>query len=351
MKTNRSRLILAALAVTTVAVVIGSLLIGAAPFDLGQVLRVALDRLGFVVEADAQADVVITGIRLPRALATVTVGYGLGTVGAALQGVFRNPLADAHLLGIAPAAGLGSLLGYGLAPAGVNPRLAPVLIVAFGALAGASFALFLGRILQPSHSRNPPAVAGSQGLSLVGTALSFGATAWLGTIVLAWDNAGVPTLMFWIFGGFTGTTWRTLYVVAPVIICCAALLLKKARTLDVLALGEIEARHLGVAVARVQKQILALAGIAVGAAVTMAGVIGFIGLLGPYLSRRVLGPGHRHLLIGSGLVGAILLLLADTGARTIASPTEIPVGLLTGMAGAPAMAWMLLRSQKQGQTG
>ncbi len=331
---SRNHLILITLAVLLGLVGLGSLLVGAASLEVGQILRVGLDRLGFDTEVQPQAESVLVGIRLPRALATVFVGYGLGVVGAALQGVFHNPLADSHLLGIAPAAGLGALVGYALTPSGATSWVTPVIIVSCSALAGLVFALYLSRLTTNAAK-----------LSLIGAALSFGATAWLGAIVLVWDNSRVPTLLFWIFGGFTGATWRTLYVVAPVIVLAAVALQRTARALDILALGEVEARHLGVPVRRARHQILAVAGVAVGAAVAMAGVIGFIGLVAPNLVRRFVGPGHQDLLIGSGLAGAVLLLLADTCARTVANPTEIPVGLLTGMVGAPIMAWTLIQPQ------
>ena len=331
---SRNRLILSGLVLLLVFVGLGSLLVGAASLEAGQILRVGLDRLGFDTEVQSQAESVLVGIRLPRALATLFVGYGLGVVGAALQGVFRNPLADSHLLGVAPAAGLGALLGYALAPDGAASWFTPVIIVACACIAGAVFALYLSRLVVDAGQ-----------LSLIGAALSFGATAWLGAIVLVWDSNRVPTLLFWIFGGFTGATWRTLYVVGPVIVVAAVTLQRTVRTLDILALGEVEARHLGVPVERARQQILVTAGVVIGAGVAMAGVIGFIGLVAPNLVRRLVGPGHRDLLIASGLTGAVLLLLADTCARTVANPTEIPVGLLTGMVGAPIMAWILIRPQ------
>ncbi len=329
---SRNRLILIGLAFLLIVVGVGSLLVGAASLGPSQILRVGLDRLGFTTDVEPQADSVLVGIRLPRTLATAFVGYGLGVVGASLQGVFRNPLADSHLLGISPAAGLGALVGYALTPSGATSWQTPVIIVICSALSGTAFSLYLGRLTSDAGR-----------LSLIGAALSFGATAWLGAIVLVWDNSRVPTLLFWIFGGLTGATWRSLYVVAPVIVLAVFAQQRTARTLDILALGEVEARHLGVPVEAARRRVLGAAGVAIGAAVAMAGVVGFIGLVAPNLVRRALGPAHQDLLIGSGLVGAVLLLVADSAARTVANPTEIPVGLLTGMIGAPIMAWILIR--------
>lgn len=296
--------------------------------DLWHLIQV---RGGLTDDPERLTDSVLWAIRLPRVLAGVVVGGGLGVAGVALQGTFRNPMADPHLVGVAPAAGLGAVIGIALTPAG-----GPPLFMMLGAAAGAAaLALVMRRIAFRTLD--------SGQLILVGLALGLALLAVLGAVVLAWDSPRVPTFTFWVFGGLSGTTWSTLTAATPLVLVGAAVVLVNGRLLDLLALGEDEARHLGVDVPRLTTVVLLAAGLAVGGAVGLAGVIGFIGLVVPLLLRRWLGPAHRRLTVLAALGGAVMLVAVDTVARTIAAPVEIPVGLLTAMVGAPVLVWALLR--------
>ena len=168
----------------------------------------------------------------------------------------------------------------------------------------------------------------------------------LGAIVLAWDSPRVPTFRFWVFGGLSGATWSTLGAAVPFVAAGALGVLMVGRSLDILALGEDEARHLGVAVSRLRLVTLASVGLIVGGAVGLAGVIGFVGLVVPLVLRAWIGPAHRHLTLTSALGGAIALGGLDVLARTMAAPVEIPVGLMTAIGGAPVLVWFLLRRSR-----
>jgi iron complex transport system permease protein len=248
-----------------------------------------------------------------------------------LQGTFRNPLADPHLVGIAPAAGLGALAGIAIAPAGGNN-----LLMMLGAVVGAVMVgLLMKRLAANTLDQGQ--------LILIGLAMGLALLALLGAVVLAWDSPRVPTFNFWIFGGLTGTTWGRLGAAVPFVLAGSFAVLWLGRSLDLLALGERDASHLGVDVASLTTALLVAAGSAIGGAVGLAGVIGFVGLVVPLVLRRVVGPGHRHLAGVSAFGGAIAVVLLDTAARTVAAPIEIPVGLLTAICGAPVLVWVMLR--------
>jgi iron complex transport system permease protein len=208
-------------------------------------------------------------------------------------------------------------------------------MMAGAALGGVVLALLMRRIAEN--------VTDSGQLILVGIALGFALLALLGAIVLAWDSPRVPTFNFWIFGGLSGATWSTLGAAVPFVLAGAAGVVTMGRSLDILALGEDEARHLGVDVARLRLLTLVAVGVIVGGVVGLAGVIGFVGLVVPMLLRAWIGPAHRHLVLVSALGGAVALAGLDVLARTVAAPVEIPIGLITAIGGAPVLVWFLLR--------
>lgn len=326
------------LPIATVVLVIGlvtlvvlALLSGAVRVSPADLFHMLGRRLGITDEPERLTDSVLWAIRLPRVLAGAVVGGGLGVAGAALQGTFRNPMADPQLVGISPAAGLGAVAGIALTPIG-GP---PVIMMGGAALAAVVAALLMRKIAKR--------VIESTQFILVGLALGLAMLAWLGAIVLAWDSPRVPTLTFWVFGGLAGSTWSTLGAGIPFVLAGWAIVAASARSLDLLGLGETEARHLGIDVDRVIAVILIGAGLAVGGAVGIGGVIGFVGLIAPLILRRWIGPTHRWLVPLSALAGAAMVLAVDVLARTVAAPVEIPVGLLTAIVGAPLLVWYLMR--------
>lgn len=318
-------LVLGLAAVAVTGMLAGS--VEVTPADLWHMIE---SRVG-LTDADRLTDSVLWAIRLPRVLAGLVAGAGLGAAGVALQGVFRNPMADPHLIGVSPAAGLGAVLGIA-----VTPSLGSSLPMVLGAIAA-------GVLLGLGMQRIAANVVDSGQLVLVGIAIGFAVLAALGAIVLGWDSPRVPTFTFWVFGGMSGATWSILGAATPFVFIGVIAVAASGRSLDLLALGEDEARHLGVDVSRVRALVFGGAGMAVGGAVALSGVVGFVGLVVPTLLRHWVGPSHRRLVVLSALGGAVALAGLDIVARTVVAPIEIPVGLITAIGGAPVLVWFLLR--------
>ncbi len=320
-----------------VSVVLGLLLVGAVALNLGmgavlippeEVLGVVAGKAGLAlgVEPSTQAEAVVWSIRLPRALMGVVTGAALALTGVVLQGVFRNPMADPQLLGIGPGASLGGVIG---SVAGATQGA-----IAGGAVAGLLTALVVRRL--GARRANQPSR-----FILTGVALSAALSAWVGFVVFGADRAKVPPIEFWLLGSLAGSTWRALGT-ATVLAGLGALgLWAGARTLDLMALGESEARHLGVDVEFATTVLLMGVGIVTGAAVGAVGVVGFVGLLVPHVVRKLTGPAHRPLMVGGMLAGGLFVVLTDLAARTVFVPIEIPVGLITAVVGGPFFLWLI----------
>ncbi|TQC74427.1 FecCD family ABC transporter permease [Pantoea dispersa] len=277
-------------------------------------------------------------IRLPRVLLAVLTGMALAVSGAVMQGLFRNPLADPGLLGISSGAGLAVALSVVL-PLSLPPLLAlwlPSLAAFAGSLVVTLLIFSFSRLAQGQLAR----------LLLVGIAINALCGAAVG--VLSWlsNDQQLRQLSLWGMGSLTGAQWPSLLVCALLIVPALLLVQTRARRLNLLQLGEEDAHYMGVDVKRTQRQLLVLSALLVGTAVAVSGIIGFVGLVVPHVMRFCLGSDHRWLLPGAALAGAILLLLADTLARTVVIPAEMPVGLLTSLLGGPWFLWQILRQQR-----
>ena len=276
-------------------------------------------------------------IRLPRVLLALLVGAALALSGCVMQGLFRNPLADPGLLGISSGAALAVAcwLVLPLSASGLIALYMPMLAAFIGSLAVMVVIFILSRAEEGSLSR----------LLLVGIAINALCGALVG--VLAWlsNDAQLRQLSLWGMGSLGQAEWPTLLVATTLIIPAALAVWWMASHLNLLQLGDEEAHYLGVNVRALQRWLLLCSAVLVAAAVAISGVIGFIGLVVPHLMRLWLGPDHRGLIPGSLLAGAILLLLADTLARTVAAPAEMPVGLLTSLLGAPWFLWLVFRRE------
>ncbi len=326
--------VLSAAFVVAVAVALG---MGAVTITPGEVVRVLSRHLGLPLgpEPSFQADAVLWNIRFPRIVLGLVVGGGLGVTGAALQGVFRNPLADPHLLAVGPGASLGAI-------AAMVVFGNPTVVALSGAVAGGVVTALVLRRFSGDATPDPSRFV------LSGVALGAVLTAFVGFAVFAADRAAVPPVEFWLLGSVTGATWRTTALVAALTLAGGGALLVTGRSLDLMALGEAEARHLGVNVDLTTTLVLVATGLVVGAGVGAVGVVGFVGLLAPHLVRRRLGSRHRPLLAASALCGAVLVVAGDLVARTVAAPVEIPVGLVTAALGGPFFLWLLRRSLSRG---
>ncbi len=325
---------------------VASVAAGAVGLSPAQVVGVFAARLGIDAGAaftDQQAAILIA-IRLPRVLLSVVVGAGLAVSGAVMQGLFRNPLADPGLIGVSSGAAFGAagaiVLGATLG-ASATDALGPVL-VALAAFAGGLMTTFVVYRIATARGRTSVTT-----MLLAGIAINALCGAGVGVLVLFADDGQLRDLTFWTLGSLGGATWAALAVAAPLVGAAVLASPWLARALDALLLGEAEARHLGIRTDRVTAVAVTLAALAVAAATAVAGLIGFVGLVAPHLVRLLLGPGHRALLPGSALAGAALLVFADLAARTVLAPAEVPIGIVTAVAGAPFFLALLLRDRPE----
>ncbi len=284
-------------------------------------------------------DLIVLQVRLPRALVALLVGGGLAVAGATLQGLFRNPLADAGVLGVSSGASLGAVLAIYLHLAARAVWALPVCAF-LGAAADAwlVFAIASGRGRGRLFSGT---------LLLVGVAvgaLNVSLTTFILSVALSSYDAG-RQVVYWLLGGLEARTWDHLLLGAPAIVVGLAVILASARELDALLLGELGAASVGVDVQRVRLRLVLASALVVGAAVAIAGPIGFVGLLVPHVVRLAVGAGHRALLPLSFVGGGVFLVVADLVARTLLAPAEIPVGVVTAAVGAPIFLVLLLRKR------
>ncbi len=313
---------------------------GVVPLDLGQILSILLDRVGLHSAAGVspQKSAILFDIRLPRVLLGVVVGASLGISGAAIQGIFRNPLAEPSLIGVSAGAALAAagVLVFTGRFASLHVWLLPVAAFAGGGLV--TWVVY--RIAMQAGN------ATTATLLLAGIAINAMAGAGLGLMSYLADAQQLRNLLFWTLGSLDGASWASLGVTGLIVLLATVGLLRLARPLNIFSLGEAEAGHLGLHPARLKKQVIVLVALAVGAAVAIAGIIGFVGLVVPHLVRLIAGPDHRLLLPASALLGAILLVLADLAARTVIAPAELPIGILTALLGAPFFLYLLLRHDR-----
>lgn len=277
-------------------------------------------------------------IRLPRVLLALLVGSALALSGCVMQGLFRNPLADPGLLGISSGAAL-TVAFWLVLPISVPVLVAlyaPMLAAFIGSLAVMAVIFVLSKAGDGSLSR----------LLLVGIAINALCGALVGMLSWISNDAQLRQLSLWGMGSLGQAEWPTLLVSATLIIPSSLVVWWMAARLNLLQLGDEEAHYLGVNVRVLQRVLLLCSAVLVAASVAISGVIGFIGLVVPHLMRMWLGPDHRGLIPGSLLAGAILLLIADTLARTVAAPAEMPVGLLTSLLGAPWFLWLIFRQER-----
>jgi iron complex transport system permease protein len=285
---------------------------------------------------------VLWSIRLPRIAMAAMIGGMLAAAGAVMQGLFRNPLADPGLVGVSSGGGLAAaatiVMGDRLlADTGIA---VPVGVLPVAAFAGALATTTLLYRFATREGRTSIA-----NLLLGGLAIAALANAGIGLLVFLADDRQLRDITFWMLGSLSGATWSKIAALAPFLAALVLCLPFIARGLDVLVLGEAEAFYGGIAVERLKRASIVLVAAATGAAVSLTGVIGFVGIIVPHLLRLVLGPGHRLLLPASVLLGAALLLAADTFARVLAAPAELPIGIVTAVIGAPFFLLLLLRQR------
>jgi iron complex transport system permease protein len=312
---------------------------GPANIPYGDVARLLLRGAGLPVGLDLpESDLAIVNtIRLPRILIGALVGAALACAGATMQGLFRNALADPGLLGITAGAGFAAVLVITTGVAGASLLALPA-----AAFVGALLASLVVYTLSLSRGRTQLST-----LILAGMALSSLLSALTTLLILSTkDYSAVQAALVWLFGGLQGRGWDHLRVAILPVLAAMLITFIYSRDLNILLTGEESAQALGVNVPRTRFILLALSSLMTGAAVSIAGGIGFVGLMVPHLLRLIVGPDHRVLLPASALGGAVFLTIADTAARLIIQPAELQVGVLTALLGAPFFLFLLWRNKQ-----
>lgn len=336
-------LVLVSLAGILLAAIVLGATFGSVSITPSALAEMTLNRLGlaqFVVTWRPQDEVIFFDLRLPRVIAAALVGLALATAGALFQGLLRNPLADPYVIGTSGGASLGAVIGIMLST--------PLTLLGFGVVPLAAFVGALGAMalvyqIARIGGRTPVVtllLAGFAVSTMLGYSVSF--------LLIVNDRLqlNLPRVYAWLLGGITVSAWSQLLVIGPLIALTALASLSFGRSLNALSLGEEMAAQLGVPIER-EKLLLIVAGsLLTAAAVSISGLIGFVGLIVPHIIRLGCGPDNRLLLPASGLAGAAFLVVADLLARTIITPTELPVGILTAFLGGPFFLY-LLRSRRQ----
>lgn len=330
------------LLLSLVLMILLSVGIGAVEISPLQSLAILARKIGLELPFafTTQQESVLLAIRLPRVILGLMVGIALAVSGAVLQSLFRNPLADPGLIGVSSGSALAvsAAIVLGETTAISFFALNKLYFLPFAAfLGGLATTLFIYRIGKRKDGSNIATML------LAGIAVNAFASAGIGLMSFIATDAQLRNITFWNLGSIGGATWASLTVAAPLILISVFLLLRLARSLNVILLGEAEARHLGVNTERLKWQAICLVALAVGASVAVAGGIGFVGLVVPHLLRLIIGADHRYLLTNSALLGATLILGADLLARNIVSPAELPIGIVTALIGAPFFIWLLLK--------
>ncbi len=289
----------------------------------------------FLASSKSVDSTIILSIRLPVAVAGIIVGAGLGVSGAIFQAILRNPLADPYILGISAGAALGASIAQAF--------LLSSIPVSLSAFVGAIAAMTMVYLLSLSSGSSTPLY-----LILAGVAIS----AMLGSImsfVMLMSNAmqiRIYSIMLWLMGGIKETGWHELIFVGATFIVLIVFAIFTAPYLDILSFGDEKASSLGVSVERTRLLSMTIAALLAGIAVYLSGLVGFVGLVVPHITRLIIGPSHKRLVMVSLFIGAIFLLISDLIARTVLKPVEVPVGVITSLIGAPFFLYLLLRTYK-----
>jgi iron complex transport system permease protein len=312
--------------------------IGAYPVPVGDVLASVQHKVGLGgTELDRVAESVLWNVRFPRIVLALLIGASLGCAGALMQGVFGNPLAEPGVIGISSGAAVGAVASIAL---GLN-FFGTWTVSVFAFVAGLATVLLVYAMSREGGRTEVVT------LILTGIALNAFAGAVIGLFLFYADAAAIQQITFWQLGSLAQATWPKVLAVLPCAVIGLVVAPLYSRRLDLLALGERPARHLGVDVERMRIALIVVIALLTAAAVSVAGIISFVGLVVPHLLRMSAGPGHRFLIPGSALLGAVVLLAADLAARTVASPAELPLGVLTALLGSPFFFWLLRRTRRR----
>jgi iron complex transport system permease protein len=293
------------------------------------------------IDADSinpQSLKIITEIRFPRIFLSIFVGIALASAGVIFQGIFRNPMADPYIIGVSAGASLGATIG-----------LIIVSGVSFLSLSSANIFAFAGAIAVTFLVYNISRIKSKISiftLLLSGVAISALITS-LNSFILIFRTEDLVKVIFWLMGGFTSASWDQFFLIAPIIIILLVISGFFMKDLNLISLSDERASQLGVETDKVKKILLVMASLIAASAVSVSGIIAFVGLITPHIMRLIVGPDHKILYPTSAIAGGIVLLISDTIARTVLSPREIPVGIITSIIGVPFFIYLLVRSKKE----
>ena len=333
--------IYAVFALVTLCVFFACVCLGSVRIPLGATVRVILDALrGVPSEAtDSLARSVIVPIRLPRVLCVALVGASLSIAGASMQGLLKNPLADGSTIGVSSGASLGAVIAIAFGITFPSLPFAGTMIMAIlFALLSLLIILGLAWRLDCSLSTNT--------IILIGVIYSMFASSVM-SIVITFASEHIKSITFWTMGSLQGSSYRNAAVLAGTLLIAGTVLLLNARELNAFAIGEDNARSIGVNVRRVRLTVLIAVACLIGVCVSIGGTIGFVGLVTPHMVRMIVGPNHKRLLPASLFSGAVFLMLADLAARSLFSPRELPLGVVTSMVGAAVFVAIYCRTRRR----
>ena len=332
------RIILGLITILVIGILASS--VGAVNIPLTDTIAIIINKvIGIRVKSSwpEVSESILINLRFPRIILSGIVGAALSISGAAYQGLFRNPLADPYLIGSASGAGLGAAIVFltGVPFLAFGGALLP--IAAFvGSITAVTLAYFIGR---------REGQVGISTLILAGVAISSLAGA-ITSLLMIKSDPNLRPLMSWLLGGFSGSRWMDVFVLLPYVVPPMIVLIFYSRILNILQLNDLHAQTLGVNVNRTKTVVLLAASLVTASAVAFSGVIGFVGLVGPHIVRLIWGSDYRHLVPMSAIFGAGFLIVADLGARVIAIPTELPVGIITAFFGAPFFIYILKTNKR-----
>lgn len=332
-------IVLTVLTISLLGMMLASAGIGQMQLTPAEVFASVMHRMGFeggTLPAQQHAESALWAIRFPRVVMAITIGAALACSGVLMQGVFGNPLAEPGIVGVSSGAAAFAciVIVFGL-------NFFGTWTVAFGAFVGGLVATALVYATARSGGRTEVVT-----LVLTGVAINAVGGAVIALMTFLGDSSSREEIIFWQLGSLNGTRWDNVWVAGPITVVGIGIAFFFTRKLDLLALGERPARHLGVDVEKLRRQVIVLVAVLTSAAVAFAGIIGFVGLVVPHILRMALGPGHRVLLPASALGGALLLLIADTAARTMVPNADLPIGMLTALVGGPFFFWLIRRTRK-----
>lgn len=310
------------------------------PYDVLAVIAKSIPLIGRYIDVNIPDShfIIVFMVRMPRIIMASLVGMGLAVVGATFQSLFKNPMADPHILGISSGAALGAALGIVIGLPSIVASLSIVTVFAFiGAIATTILVYYIAQVrgrLTTTH------------LLLAGSAVSFLMSAMI-SIIMVFNREDVSKIIFWMMGSFNASSWRNIVIAAPIIIIGTVIIYLFNRDLNLMLIGEDNAKSLGVETEKLKQLMVIVSSMIIAVSVSFSGIIGFVGFLVPHMVRIIFGPSNKILIPFSALGGALFLLLADTLARTIASPAELPVGAVTALIGSPYFIYLLIKMKER----